>query len=125
MPQRGHLRLHHLRLLVKTAMVENPARFSVIHELDVGVVRVAVIDGDPSATGAHDGDHAKQNTSVIGRIDCNPLFIAQTGGNHGAGQTFAGYTKLAVGEPRVAVNQSDPVGKGFGSFVKVVDGAHG
>src|ERR1700690_1181054 len=41
------------RLFTETTVIKKPARLSVVHELDVGIGGVAVVDGNPGAAGTH------------------------------------------------------------------------
>ena len=107
------------------AVIEEPGRPHVVEIFDVGVGRVAIIDGHPDGTGAHETQHAEEDAGVVDRVDCDGLFAAETADPHGAGDALAGGEDFGVGVTFVAVDDGHAVGGGFGLLVEIIYGSHG
>src|SRR5271170_781290 len=57
--ERGDASLQFGNAVAIATVIEEPGSFHVIEIFDVGVGRVAVIDGNPNGSGAHEAEHAE------------------------------------------------------------------
>jgi hypothetical protein len=111
-------------LLLKAAVIKKPANLRIIHELDICVDCVAVIDRDPSATCAHDAEHTHEYPCIIQRIDRNAVLGFQSVCIHCRRECARRVSQSGITVANAAVQESGSFRILFRGFVEIIDRPH-